>query len=58
MLANLFDETYVYYFNISLDETLRRHETKPNFHEFGETRMREWYIENDTLDLAHEMLFW
>ena len=40
-LASLFDETHAYYFDISPEETLRRHETKPNAHEFGETQIRE-----------------
>lgn len=56
-LASLFDETYAYYFDISLEETLRRHQTKPNSHEFGEEQMREWYTEKDILKLPNEALF-
>lgn len=56
-LAKLFNETHAYYFDISLDETLRRHKTKANSHEFGETQMRKWYIEKDTLNLADEKIF-
>lgn len=56
-VAELFDETYVYYFDISLEETLRRHQTKPNSHEFGEEQMREWYVPKDTLGLSNERLF-
>lgn len=37
---------YFYYFNVSFDETLKRHITKPNAHEFGEKEMREWYKPN------------
>jgi predicted ABC-type ATPase len=55
-LATLFDETYVYYFDISFEETLRRHQTKPNAHEFGETLMREWYVASDVLNLPSEKL--
>lgn len=40
---------YVYYFDISLEETLRRHITKPNAHEFGEKELREWYLPKDVL---------
>lgn len=36
-----------YYFDISLEETLRRHATKPNAHEFGETELRAWYRLDD-----------
>lgn len=56
-LADLFDETYAYYFDLSLEETLRRHQTKPNSHEFGEEQMREWYTEKDTLKLSNEVIF-
>ncbi len=38
--------SYFYYFDVSFDETLRRHITKPNAHEFGEKEMREWYKPN------------
>lgn len=34
---------YMYYFDISFPETLRRHETKPDSEDFGEKDMREWY---------------
>ncbi len=37
---------YFYYFDVSFDETLKRHTTKPNAHEFGEKEMREWYKPN------------
>lgn len=47
----------LYYFDISFEETLRRHVTKSNSHEFGEEQMREWYKEKDTLGLLDEKLF-
>ncbi len=56
-LTALFDETHVYYFDISFEETLRRHQTKPNSHEFGDTQMREWYVAKDVLNLPSEKLF-
>lgn len=56
-LASYFDETLEYYFDISLEETLRRHETRPDSHEFGGAQMREWYIEKDVLDFPHEKIF-
>lgn len=46
MLARLREQcpdSYFYYFDISLEETLRRHATKPNAHEFGEPQLRAWY---------------
>jgi adenylate kinase family enzyme len=37
-------ENYMFYFNISLEETLKRHETRrEKFPDFGEKEMREWY---------------
>lgn len=56
-VATLFDKTYVYYLDISFEETLRRHETKPNSHEFGEELMRELYIKKDVLGLEGEKVF-
>jgi adenylate kinase family enzyme len=38
------DENYMYYFDISFEETLRRHNIrKTDEHRFGEEDMREWY---------------
>jgi predicted kinase len=36
------EENYMFYFDISLDETLKRHETR-GITGFGEPEMREWY---------------
>lgn len=40
-------DAHVYYFDVSFEETLRRHATKPNAREFGEKEMREWYVPRD-----------
>jgi len=56
-LAESFDEVYVYYFDIPLEETFRRHRTKPNAHEFGEELMRELYVERDLLGMPDEVVF-
>ncbi len=47
----------VYYFDIPFDETLRRHATKPNAHEFGEAEMRQWWRSNDMLGVKEEQIF-
>ena len=47
----------VYYFDIPFDETLRRHATKPNAHEFGEAEMRQWWRSNDVLGVKEEQIF-
>ena len=51
-----FDEVYVYYFDLPFEETLRRHSTKPNAHEFGEKEMREWWKEKDYLGSKNERI--
>lgn len=50
-------ENYFFYFDISFEETLRRHQTKPNKHEFGEQEMRTWHEEKDFLhDIREEII--
>ncbi len=46
---------YAYYFDISFEETLRRHQTKPNCHSFGEKEMRRWWREKDFSDVLAEV---
>lgn len=46
-LAEKCPDHYIYYFDVSFEETLRRHVTKPNAQEFGEKEMREWYRAGD-----------
>jgi hypothetical protein len=48
--------SYFYYFDISFEETLRRHATKPQAHEFGETEMRAWYQPNDRTGFPGERI--
>lgn len=38
---------YAYYYDLPFEETLLRHQTKPNCHEFGEEDMRRWWNEKD-----------
>lgn len=45
---------YAYYFDLSFEETLRRHQTKPNCREFGEEAMRRWWREKDFSDVLNE----
>jgi len=44
--------THAYYFDISFDETLRRHQTKSA--DFGEKEMRDWWREKDYLGTEGE----
>jgi len=55
-LSGLFDETYAYYFDISFDETLKRHQTKDKKTEFGRDEMKAWWAEKDYLGFGNEKL--
>lgn len=59
MLKRLSDkcpENYFYYFDVGFEETLKRHGTKPNAHEFGEKEMREWYKHKDLTHFKDEQV--
>ena len=47
-------EVYAYYFDLPFEETLKRHQTKPNCHEFGEEAMQSWWREKDFSDVLNE----
>ncbi|QQS15282.1 MAG: kinase [Candidatus Moraniibacteriota bacterium] len=47
-------QNFFFYFDISFEETLKRHKTKPNCHEFGEEEMKSWYKEKNFLDCIRE----
>ncbi len=50
-------DIFAYYYDLPFEETLRRHETKPNRHEFGESDMRRWWNEKDFLEeIAEKVL--
>lgn len=48
--ANIF----AYFYELSFEETLRRHRTKLNRFDFGETEMRRWWRERDYLTIITE----
>lgn len=41
------NDIYAYYFDITFEETIKRHSQKPNSSDFGETEMRRWWKEKD-----------
>ena len=49
-----FINIYAYYYDITFDETLIRHQTKPNRNEFGENDMRRWWREKDYIGIIPE----
>lgn len=48
------DNVHTYYFDVPFEETIARHASKPNAHEFGEKEMREWWNEKDYLNVSGE----
>lgn len=54
LLNDFQGEKLIYYFDISFEETVRRHATKPNAHEFGESEMRQWWKDQDVLGMPGE----
>lgn len=47
---------YAYYYDISFEETLRRHQTRSNRCEFGEEAMRSWWRNKDYSDILNEKI--
>lgn len=54
LVADFDGNVQVYYFNIPFEETVRRHTTKPNAHEFGEAELRQWWKNQDRLGIKGE----
>lgn len=51
-----YNDIYAYYYDIPFEETLKRHQTKPNHMEFGEDKMKSWWIENDYIGIIPEKI--
>lgn len=47
-------EIYAYYYDLPFQETLRRHQTKPNREDFGREEMAGWWREKDYLGFIPE----
>lgn len=47
-------DIYAYYYELPFEETLKRHETKPNRDDFGEEDMRQWWKEKDYIGIISE----
>jgi predicted kinase len=60
MLGNLIERygesAYVYYLDVSFDETVRRHATRAKASAFDAAAMREWYLGHDPLGRPGEVL--
>ncbi len=49
-------ENFFFYFDISLKETIRRHNTKSNKDAFGEKELKAWYRDKDFLICIKEKI--
>ena len=49
-------DIFAYYYDLSFEETLLRHQTKPNRFEFGEAEMRRWWNEKDYIGIIPEKI--
>lgn len=47
---------FAYYFDLPFEETLKRHQTKPNCNDFGEEAMRRWWRDKDFSDVLNEQI--
>jgi hypothetical protein len=54
--ASHHSRSWFYYLDISFEETLRRHATKPQASEYGHAEMSSWYREHDTLPRGYEQI--
>jgi hypothetical protein len=45
-----------YFFDISFEETVRRHATRPQATHFSTTDMRDWYLGRDLLPFVQEWI--
>ncbi len=48
---------FAYYYDIPFEETLLRHQTKPNEADFGEGAMKGWWTEKDYIGFIPEKIF-
>lgn len=54
ILSEYAESIFAYYYDLSFEETLKRHQTKPNCNDFGENEMRRWWREKDYLKCISE----
>lgn len=53
-LSKSFPKSYFYYFDISFNESVRRHNTRKKKSEFGVEELRKWYTPSDTMAIEEE----
>lgn len=61
MLKNLIQlyngNVHTYYFDLTIEETIKRHNTRDKKNEFGEESLRAWWNANDYLGVRGESFF-
>lgn len=61
MLKNLIQlyngNAHTYYFDLSIEETIKRHNSRDKKNEFGEESLRAWWNANDYLEVYGETFF-
>ena len=50
------NQVYSYYYDISFEETLTRHNGREKIKEFSADRMKKWWLEKDVLKFSNETL--
>lgn len=50
------NDIHAYYYELPFEETLLRHQTKPNRNDFGEADLRRWWREKDYLPMISETI--
>jgi hypothetical protein len=55
-LVECFDASHVYYLDVPFEEALKRHQTKPDAHEFDAVKMRDWWRAEDYLMEVNEKM--
>ncbi|MDE7302438.1 MAG: uridine kinase [Oscillospiraceae bacterium] len=50
------ENIFAYYYDLPFEETLLRHETKPNKSDFGEEDLRRWWKEKDFIGIIPEKI--
>ena len=49
-------DSYIYYIDVSLEETLKRHRTKPIVDEVTDEQLTSWYQPKNYLDVSEEII--
>lgn len=49
-------DIFAFYYDLTFEETLQRHATKPNREDFNEQDMRRWWKEKDFIDIIPEKI--